>query len=179
MDVISAMGRTIVGEDIVLEDLIQTDAAINPGNSGGPLINVSGEAIGVTTAIIPYAQGIGFVIPINSVRRFLDMLKRFGRPIRAWIGVYVAPIDVSTARLYSLPVTEGVVVVTVVPGTPASQARIREGDVITSANGKPVKRVKDLREAVEDSIDKGFVELEVVRGRTRYHIKVPIVVEEL
>lgn len=179
LGVVSATGRTIVGEDIILEDLIQTDAAINPGNSGGPLINVEGQAIGVTTAIIPYAQGIGFAIPINSVRRFLEMLRRFGRPVRVWIGVYVAPLNPTTASVLSLPASEGVVVVRVVPGSPAYRARIREGDVIVKANGKSVKSVKDLRIAIEESIDKGYVELELYRGRSIIKLEVPIMIEEL
>ncbi|MEM0027279.1 MAG: trypsin-like peptidase domain-containing protein [Ignisphaera sp.] len=179
LGVVSATGRTIVGEDIILEDLIQTDAAINPGNSGGPLINVEGQAIGVTTAIIPYAQGIGFAIPINSVRRFLEMLRRFGRPVRVWIGVYVAPLNPTTASVLSLPVPEGVVVVRVVPGSPAYRARIREGDVIVKANGKNVKSVKDLRVAIEESIGKGYVELELYRGRSAIKLEVPIMIEEL
>ncbi|MEM2589842.1 MAG: trypsin-like peptidase domain-containing protein, partial [Zestosphaera sp.] len=83
MGVVSALGRTITGENIVLEDLVQTDAAINPGNSGGPLINVDGEAVGVATAIIPYAQGIGFAIPINTVRRFIQMIREYGTVVRA------------------------------------------------------------------------------------------------
>ena len=70
LGVVSAVGRTIEGEGFILEDLIQTDAAINPGNSGGPLLNMRGEVIGMTTAMIPYAQGIGFAIPINTIKRF-------------------------------------------------------------------------------------------------------------
>ncbi len=179
MGVVSALGRTIAGEEIILEDLIQTDAAINPGNSGGPLVNAQGEAIGVTTAIVPYAQGIGFAIPINTVRRFLDMLRRYGRPIRAWIGVYVANLSKTAARLMSLPVSEGVVVVKVVPGTPAHRARIREGDVIVRAGSREVKRIRDLREAIEDNIDKGVIDLEVVRDGRRLSIQVPIMIQEL
>lgn len=179
LGVVSAVGRTIVGENIVLEDLIQTDAAINPGNSGGPLVNVRGEVVGVTTAIIPYAQGIGFAIPINTVKRFIEMLKRFGRPVRAWIGVFVAPVNPRMAYAVGSPVSEGVVVVRVAPGSPAHVAGIREGDIIIKAGGKPVKSVRDLRLAIEDSIDKGYVELEVVRKRTRFVVEVPIAVEEL
>jgi serine protease Do len=179
MGVVSALGRTIAGEEIILEDLIQTDAAINPGNSGGPLVNARGEAVGVTTAIVPYAQGIGFAIPVNTVKRFLDMLRRYGRPIRAWIGVYVANVSRTAAKVMSLPVSEGVVVVKVVPGTPAHRARIREGDVIIRAGSREVRRVKDLREAIEDSIDRGIIELEVVRGERRLSVQVPIIVQEL
>ncbi|MEM0196554.1 MAG: trypsin-like peptidase domain-containing protein [Sulfolobales archaeon] len=179
LGVVSALGRTIAGEEIILEDLIQTDAAINPGNSGGPLVNSSGEAVGVTTAIVPYAQGIGFAIPINTVKRFLEMLRRYGKPIRAWIGVYVANISKSTARVMGLPVTEGVYVVKVVPGTPAYRVRIREGDVIVKAGPREVKKVRDLREAIEDSIERGYIDLEIIRGGKRLTLQVPIVVQEL
>jgi S1-C subfamily serine protease len=179
LGVVSAVGRTIIGEDIILEDLIQTDAAINPGNSGGPLVNAEGKVIGITTAIIPYAQGIGFAIPVNSAKRFIEMFKRFGRPVRAWIGVYVAQVTPQIAHTMGLTISEGVMVVRVIPGSPAHRARMREGDVIVKANEKLIKNVKDLRVAIEESIDKGYVELEVYRGRMLLKLKVPIVIEEL
>jgi S1-C subfamily serine protease len=106
-------------------------------------------------------------------------LKRFGRPVRAWIGVFVAPVNPRMAYAVGSPVSEGVVVVRVVPGSPAHVAGIREGDIIIKAGGKPVKSVRDLRLAIEDSIDKGYVELEIVRKRTRFVVEVPIAVEEL
>lgn len=179
MGIVSATNRTIASENIVLEDLIQTDAAINPGNSGGPLVNVNGEAVGVTTAIIPYAQGIGFAIPINTVKRFLDMISRFGRPVIAWIGVYVAPINSYIARVYGLPVNEGLAVVDVVRGGPAYNVGVRRGDIIVKANNKKVVNVKDLRTVVEESIDRGYVVLEVVRGGRVYEVEVPIAVEAI
>jgi S1-C subfamily serine protease len=179
LGVVSAVGRTIIGEDIILEDLIQTDAAINPGNSGGPLVNAEGKVIGITTAIIPYAQGIGFAIPVNSAKRFIEMFKRFGRPVRAWIGVYVAQVTPQIAYTMGLTISEGVMVVRVIPGSPAHRARMREGDVIVKANEKLIKNVKDLRVAIEEGIDKGYVELEVYRGRMLLKLKVPIVIEEL
>lgn len=179
LGVISALGRTIAGENIVLEDLIQTDAAINPGNSGGPLVDVHGKAIGVTTAIIPYAQGIGFAIPINTVKKFLEILAKYGRPIRAWIGVYVAQITRPLAKLLKLPALEGVIVVKVVPGTPAYTAGIEEGDIIVRAGNRRIEKARDLREAIEDNIDRGAIELEIVRNGYKYYVEVPIVVEEL
>jgi S1-C subfamily serine protease len=179
MGVISAVNRTIIGEDIVLEDLIQTDAAINPGNSGGPLVNVYGEAIGVATAIIPYAQGIGFAIPINTVKRFLDMITRFGRPVVAWIGVYVAPINKYLAKAYKLPLEEGLIVVDVVRGGPAYRVGIRRGDIIVKASDRKVETAKDLRSAVEDSISKGYVVLEIFRDGRVYEVEVPVAVEAL
>jgi len=181
LGVVSAVGRTIVdrSKGLVFEDLIQTDAAINPGNSGGPLVNLSGEVIGVTTAMIPYAQGIGFAIPINTVKRFLWMLEKYGKPLRAWIGVYVAQITPHMSRTLGLSVSEGVLVVRVIPGTPAYLAGIREGDVITAANGKPIRKPSDLREAVELSIDAGYVVLDIVRNEYKFRVKTPIIVEEL
>lgn len=179
MGIVSAVNRTIIGEDIILEDLIQTDAAINPGNSGGPLVNVAGEAVGVATAIIPYAQGIGFAIPINTVKRFLDMIARFGRPVVAWIGVYVAPLNKYVSKVYRLPVEEGIVVADVVRGGPAYRVGIRRGDIISKANGKKVNSAKDLRAAIEESIDKGYVILEIIRENRVYEVEVPIAVEAL
>jgi S1-C subfamily serine protease len=179
MGIVSAVNRTIVGEDIVLEDLIQTDAAINPGNSGGPLVNVEGEAIGIATAIIPYAQGIGFAIPINTVKRFLEMIARFGRPVMVWIGVYVAPINRYLAKVYRLPLEEGLVVVDVVRGGPAYRVGIRKGDIIMKANNRKVGTAKDLRSAVEDSVSRGYVVLEIFREGRVYEVEVPIAIEAL
>jgi len=177
MGVISAIGRTIVSENIVLEDLIQTDAAINPGNSGGPLINVSGEVIGIATAVIPYAQGIGFAIPVNTLKRFITIIKRYGRPLRAWIGVYVTQVTPNMASIYGLAVNEGVIIVRIVPGTPAHRYGLSVGDVIVRANDRVVKKVKDLKEEIEDSIDKGYVRLRVVRGTRYFEVDVPLIVE--
>lgn len=179
MGVISAIGRTLTSQNLILEDVIQTDAAINPGNSGGPLVNLRGEAIGVTTAIVPFAQGIGFAIPINSVKRFVEMISKYGRPLRAWIGVYVAPLNPTMAALYRLPVREGLLVVKVLPGLPASVSGILEGDIIIAANGRAVRRTSELREVIEDSIDRGFVELEIIRDRSRFTAHVKIIVDRV
>ena len=179
MGVVSAVGRTISGGGVVLEDLIQTDAAINPGNSGGPLINAEGEAIGVTTAIIPYTQGIGFAIPINTVKRFLEIIKRYGRPVVAWIGVYVAQITPGIARIYDLPVDKGVIVVNVMPNTPAHLKGLRVGDIIVRAGGLEIKKPSDLRKAIEDKIEEEAIELEVIRGTIKYKVIVPIIVEAI
>jgi S1-C subfamily serine protease len=179
MGVVSAVGRTISGENIILEDLIQTDAAINPGNSGGPLINVNGEAIGVTTAIIPYAQGIGFAIPINTVKRFLEMISRYGKPIVAWIGVYVAPITHEQAKMFRLSISKGLIVVGVVRGSPAYEVGITRGDIIVKANGREISSPRELRMIVEESIDRGYIELEIVRGSKKYSVEVPIAIHTI
>jgi len=179
MGVVSAVGRTIVTENVVLEDLIQTDAAINPGNSGGPLINVAGEVIGIATAVIPYAQGIGFAIPVNTLKRFIVIVKKYGRPLRAWIGVYVTQVTPDMASAYSLPISEGVIVVKVAPGTPAHRYGLRVGDIIVRANKRDVKRVRDLKEEIENSIDRGYVRLSIIRGNRYFDIDVPLIIEAL
>ncbi|MEZ0290763.1 MAG: trypsin-like peptidase domain-containing protein [Sulfolobales archaeon] len=180
MGVVSAVGRTITGgEDVILEDLIQTDAAINPGNSGGPLVNLEGEAVGVATAIIPYAQGIGFALPINHVKRFIHMISKYGRPVRAWIGVYVAQLTREIARAMGVDIKKGVVVVRVIPGSPAYTRGIRDGDIIVRANGNDVSTAIDLRRAVEEAIDRGVVELEIYRKGKMLKTEVPVYVEEL
>jgi len=177
MGVVSAVGRSISSRDILLEDLIQTDAAINPGNSGGPLINLMGEAVGVATAIIPFAQGIGFAIPINTVKRFIEMIKKYGKPLRAWIGVYVMPLNPTISALYKIPVQEGLLIVRIIPGSPAEKSGLLEGDIILAVDGKLAKRIGDLRKAIEESIDRGYVELEVMRGSGIFRVRTRILVD--
>ncbi|RLG86441.1 MAG: serine protease [Thermoprotei archaeon] len=179
MGVISALGRVIAHKKLVLEDLIQTDAAINPGNSGGPLVNIEGKVVGVVTAIIPYAQGIGFAIPINSVKRFIKLMKRFGKPIRAWIGIYTTPITSQIASYYGLPIKQGLLVVKVIPGSPAETVGIEPGDIIMKVNGNYIKSVSDLKNYIEDSASRGYVVLEIMKRNRLMRIRVPIIIEEI
>ncbi|MEM1939584.1 MAG: trypsin-like peptidase domain-containing protein [Acidilobaceae archaeon] len=181
LGVVSATGRTLIDEEsgVILEDLIQTDAAINPGNSGGPLVNMNSEVVGVTTAIIARAQGIGFAIPVNSVKRFIAMIEKYGKPFRAWIGVYAAPLTRDLASIMGIDIVEGVVIAKVIPGTPAHRFGLREGDVIVKARGRSIRSVRDLREAIEDSISEGCVVLEIVRRQRKFEECIPIVIEEI
>ncbi|MGC9010390.1 MAG: S1C family serine protease, partial [Sulfolobales archaeon] len=142
-------------------------------------VNLAGEAVGIATAIIPYAQGIGFAIPINHVKRFVHIISVFGRPVRAWIGVYVAQLTPEMAKSMRLNIKKGVVVVKVLPGTPAYAKGIRNGDIIIKAGGLETATPIDLRRAIEDNIDKGEIELEIVRRGDRYRVIVPIYIEEL
>ncbi|MCS7125978.1 MAG: trypsin-like peptidase domain-containing protein [Aigarchaeota archaeon] len=179
LGVVSAKGRVIEGEGFILEDLIQTDAAINPGNSGGPLINMESEVVGVTTAMIPFAQGIGFAIPINTVKRFLDIIKRYGRPIRAYIGVITTPLSDQIARYYRLPVREGLLVLRVLRGSPSHIYGVQEGDIITHAESHKLKNVGDLRRIIEESLEVGRVRLTIIRRQRKIELELPIVVEEI
>lgn len=175
--VISATGRNIESKEVILEDLIQTDAAVNPGNSGGPLINMDGEVIGVTTAMIPYAQGISFAIPINAVKRFISMIIKYGRPVHPWIGVYVTDITPSLQSYYNLPVSKGVLVVKVIYGSPAFNGGIRAGDIIVSANNRDIENARGLRREMEDSVDKGSVSLKVLKRYGYVDLDIPLRLE--
>ncbi|BFM38549.1 HhoA/HhoB/HtrA family serine endopeptidase [Synechocystis sp. LKSZ1] len=142
--IISATGRN--SSDIGVGDkrvqFIQTDAAINPGNSGGPLLNANGEVIGMNTAIIQNAQGIGFAIPINQAERIAEQLIATGKVEHPYLGIQMAPItpelqeQLKARQGMTLPVDQGIVIVGVVPNSPAAQAGLRAGDVLTSLQGQ-------------------------------------------
>jgi serine protease Do len=162
--VISALKRRIRTENMILEDLIQTDAAINPGNSGGPLVNTDGQVIAINTAIIPYAQGIGFAIPVNTVKKAVDQIMRFGRIVRPRLGIHGLSITPQIADYYGLPVDSGVLVVRVDVGSPAYQAGVEEADIITHLDGFAVDDVERLKELVEAGQPGRRVVLTIIRG---------------
>ncbi|HVE80712.1 MAG TPA: trypsin-like peptidase domain-containing protein [Candidatus Dormibacteraeota bacterium] len=148
--VISAIGRPVVagdgegGQQEQLQNLIQTDAAINPGNSGGPLVNISGQVVGINTAVAGEAENIGFAIPINEAKQAYESLKSRGKIVRPYLGVRYMPITKELAASNSLPVSEGAYVtaggeeLAVIPGSPASKVGLREGDIIVKVVGKKV-----------------------------------------
>ena len=176
LGVISAISRSIRTPVGVLEGLIQTDAAINPGNSGGPLLNLDGEVIGMNTAIIAGAQGIGFAVPINLVKLTIDEILRFGRIVRPRLGIYGIDLNKPMAKYFKLPVDKGVLVVGVVPGSPADDAGIRQGDVITAIDDEELSSIVQLKVHLTKKFIEGVstFDLTVTRGRTRYRIKVSI-----
>ena len=141
--VISGLGRGIKastgwgGVVESLDNVIQTDAAINPGNSGGPLLNSSGEVIGVNVATTQGAENIGFALPINLVKESLEQLEKTGRFSRPFLGVRYKMIDRRTAILNEVP--EGAFVIEVVEGSAAEKAGIKEGDIIVKVDGEAVR----------------------------------------
>ncbi len=165
MGVISALNRTIKSPTVVLENVIQTDAAINPGNSGGPLVNLKGEVVGISTAIIPFAQGIGFAIPINSIKDSLSQLLQYGRIRRAFLGVNCVDVTPNLARSHGLPVERGALVVYVQPGSPADRSGIRAGDIILSIDGEPVFNVRDLQKLIAGKEIGDVVRIGLARNR--------------
>jgi len=146
--VISATNRSVRTEDIVYHDFIQTDASINPGNSGGPLLNINGELIGINTAIYAKAQGIGFAIPINTAKRIVSDLIRYGEVIPAWIGITVQDIDPDLARYLKASAITGVLVKKAEKSGPAGKGGIREGDIILSINTRDIISEKAFQRAM-------------------------------
>lgn len=148
--IVSALGRS--GLDIEgYEDFIQTDASINPGNSGGALINLKGELVGINTAIIGPAGGnvgIGFAVPSAMVKAVLDQITRFGEVRRGRLGASSEDITHDLAASLGLTSTEGAIISTVEPGSPAEKAGMKPRDVVTTVNGKPVRNSVDLRNKI-------------------------------
>ena len=136
--IVSALNRTLQFESGALE-LIQTDAAINPGNSGGPLVDTNGEVIGINTAKMPYAHGIGFAVPVNTAKTIMKELIENGRVInRPWIGISAIKITRQLSQYYKLPTNEGVLIAQVEPHSPADYADLRKGDIIEAIDGNKI-----------------------------------------
>jgi serine protease Do len=157
--IVSAKHRNI--DQGLYDDYIQTDAAINPGNSGGPLINLSGEVIGINTAINPRANTIGFAVPINMAKDILPQLRASGRVTRGWLGVVIQKITPEIAEEFELEEPRGALVSKVMPEGPAAKAGIQQRDVIREFDGKPIDDFDDLPRLV---------------ARTPVDKKVPVVV---
>jgi S1-C subfamily serine protease len=145
--IVSSLNRSIQARTGVL-DLIQTDAAINPGNSGGPLINTKGEVVAINTANMPYAQGIGFAVPVNTAKEILKELVEKGKVSRPWIGIASIKVTPRVARYYGLPSREGALVAGVEPYSPADDAGLRRGDVIEEIDGARVEDPSQISEQV-------------------------------
>jgi serine protease Do len=163
MGVLSAKGRPLPGSDFIFEGLLQTDAAVNPGNSGGPLADLDGRIIGITTLMIPYAQGMGFAIPINTVKKISQEILQNGRVSRRWIGISGIDVNPQLARRYNLQTESGFLIAEVITRSPADYAGLRNGDVIVGAGGTEVKHTKDLLLAISKVNVGGKVTLDVNR----------------
>jgi len=140
--IVSAKGRVIGAGPY--DDFIQTDASINPGNSGGPLFNMRGEVIGINTAIIPYGQGIGFAIPVNTAKPLIPQMVSTGKVTRSYLGVNVQTVTPDLAKAMDLEEAKGALVANVTSGSPAEKGGIRRGDVIVTYDEKTVTESRDL-----------------------------------
>jgi S1-C subfamily serine protease len=164
--VVSALGRTlrtITGH--LVDNVIQTDAALNPGNSGGPLVDASGQVIGINTAVIQPAQGICFAIPINMARYILPQLMKHGKVVRGYLGLHARTIPL--ARRLGLEQTGGVEVLAVESGSPAEQAGILEEDIIVALGEQPVTSVDDLHKLLTELPVEVPATVVLVRGERR------------
>jgi S1-C subfamily serine protease len=159
--VVSAINRS--PREIRLEGLIQTDAAINPGNSGGPLLDSRGRVIGLNTAILGQGTGLGFAVPINLANDIAQQLLTTGRISRTYLGIGYEDIEAELARVYNLPVSQGIIVTNVDQASPAAQAGVRPGDIITQIDNTPITQGGDLRRLLRERQAGQTVRIRVVR----------------
>ncbi len=171
--IISGTGRPVSAQDgssvETLTDLLQTDAAINPGNSGGPLVNLSGQVIGINTAVAADAQSIGFSIPINSAKGIIKNLQKTGKVQRAYLGINYVTITPEVAKLYNLPVKKGAYVISdsgasVISGSPADKAGIKDKDIITKVGDIDVGDRGSVSSLVSEYATGDKVQLTVLRA---------------
>lgn len=152
LGVVSAVDRTLdTGDGGRLEGLIQTDAAINPGNSGGPLCDIDGNVIGINTAIITGAEGLGFAIGASTVRPVVDEIIKYGRVRHGWTGMQFWDISGRLANRLGLNSTEGALVAELYTNSPAERAGIKPGDVILEAGGKKIVNVADMQAVLREA----------------------------
>jgi serine protease Do len=171
--VLSARGRSVPGEsgEATYTDFLQTDASINPGNSGGPLVNLTGQVIGVNTAIVRGAAGIGFAIPADRAQRVVDDLLRFGELQPLWTGLRLVTLDPELARREGYGVARGALVESVHENSPADRAGLRAGDLVVAVGGKALAAREDLSTALY-SVPAGTpVALEVRRGAATLELR--------
>jgi len=166
--VVSAVNRTIESERGLIENLVQTDASINPGNSGGPLLDIEGKVVAISTAIIPFAQGIGFAIPINSAKTCTNDMVSEGGSRRPWLGVIGLSITVEIARYYGLPVDHGVLVTKVAEGSPAYEAGMADGDIILELDNAETLRIEDLVNEIHKRKVGDTVRIFAIRNRREH-----------
>jgi len=188
--VVSAVGRTVqTGQQTFIDDAIQTDAAINQGNSGGPLLNSSGQVIGINSAIFTPSgttAGIGFAIPINTAKRIVEDLLRDGKVHRAYLGVRSVELWPELAQALDLPVEQGMLIEQVTAGSPAERAGLRGGnrtvragfqqllvggDVVTAIDGNAVANQFELNIALNRKRPGESVMLTILRGKSKMDIK--------
>ncbi|MCX9025170.1 MAG: trypsin-like peptidase domain-containing protein [Candidatus Methanoperedens sp.] len=169
--VVSALNRSIQTEATFMEGLIQTDAAINPGNSGGPLINSEGMVIGINSAIIPFAQGIGFAIPIQPAMWIAQQLREHGEIIRPWISMNAVDVNPKMVAYYKLPIEKGVMVTNIIPKSEAEKSGMRIGDILVRMDDVEINNVRDLIKVMNKRKVGDRVAMEIFRGSEKIALK--------
>lgn len=165
LGVVSNLDRSIqLDTGIVLSGVIQTDAAINSGNSGGPLVNMSGQIVGINVAIASNAENIGFAISADTAIPVVESLIAKGKVVRPWLGVSVATVTASIQRYYHLGVGSGALIISLTNGGPAYKAGLRAGDVIVKINGVGISTAADLTTAINRHQIGDQIEIVYYRG---------------
>jgi len=163
--VVSALGRLIQESNVSIPNAIQTDAAINPGNSGGPLVNLNGEVVGITTAVIRgNAEGIGLAISMETAQPIVQELIDKGRVERGFLGVTIQEISPSLAQQFNLSVDHGVGIRSLQPGSPADKAGLGQGDIIVKLGDKEIRTSGDLFAALTEHRAGDVVEVDYFHG---------------
>ncbi len=173
LGVVSGIGRDNINLSRY-ENFIQTDASINPGNSGGPLFNLRGEIIGINTAIINFAQGIGFAIPANMAKQVIQQLLVKGKVVRGWLGVGIQPVTADLAKKFGVNEGEGVLVNEVFENDPAAAAGIKPGDIITKIDGTAIETPNKLSRLIAALPPGAVAKIEVVRDGKRVLLNVAL-----
>ena len=177
--IISGVNRTIKFEEnektIYMSSLIQTDTSINPGNSGGPLINLNGEVIGINSVKITSADGIGFAIPINTVKPIIEKLKNDGKFEEAEIGIFAYDKDVIPYLNNGIKFENGIYVESILYNSQAQKAGLKEGDIITKVDEKIINKMNELREYIYTKKPGDQVKLSVLRNKKRIDLIINLV----
>jgi serine protease Do len=163
LGVVSGLGREGVNLSRY-EDYIQTDASINPGNSGGPLFNINGEVVGINTAILNFAQGIGFAIPSNMAKEVANQLIDHGNVVRGWLGVGIQQLTPELSEEFGVKETDGVLINEVFSGDPADKGGLQPGDIIVKVNGREVSTPSTLAKLIAQNHPGEKIKLDVVRA---------------
>jgi S1-C subfamily serine protease len=164
--VVSALGRSLRSQNgMLVDNVIQSDAALNPGNSGGPMINTEGEVVGVNTAIIQGAQGLSFSVSINTAKEIASQLIQNGKVFKAYLGFQLqeVPIHNKIKQHYHLSNEKGLFVVNVEENSPASRSQVRAGDIIITFNGRPVNTLHELFKELTKKEVLNMVDISVLR----------------
>ncbi len=173
--ILSATNRTLEGDGERLTGLLQTDAAINPGNSGGPLVNARGQVVGMNTAIYQNTNNIGFAIPVDSILPIVEKIRsgEIGKP-KTFLGVTTQTMDADIQKQYSLGTDKGAIVVDVTVGSPAQNAGLQRGDIITNFDGVKITDNKQLGEQVRKHKSGDVVDMTLLRGSQSISTKVTL-----
>ena len=166
--VVSNLGRSIEEENgVVLDDIIQTDAAINAGNSGGPLLDTAGQVVGINVAIASNAENIGFAISTDTAIPVVQSLITQGKVVRPWLGVSVTTVTPTIQQYYNLSVNEGALIISLTRGSPADEIGLSTGDVITKINEDDISTAADLTSAINSHQIGDQIQITYYRGNVQ------------